>query len=122
MNLDMATVTIDTANPRQLAEFWLKALDLQVAFDAEGEFMLLRSSSKPTQTAIGLQKVPEPKAGKNRVHIDFSTDDRAAEVARLVALGAEEGATHEMPGLTWTVLTDPDGNEFCIGQQAAVAS
>ena len=119
MNLDIATITIDTAEPRRLAEFWTKALDLEVVFDAEGAFLLLRSRTKPGQTAIGLQKVPEPKAGKNRVHVDFSTDDRAGEVARLTALGAKEGETHEMPGLTWTVLSDPDGNEFCVGQQVS---
>jgi predicted enzyme related to lactoylglutathione lyase len=65
--------------------------------------------------ALGLQKVPEPKAGENRVHVDLGTADRAADVARLVKLGATVIDEHVYPGFAWTVLTDPAGNEFCIG-------
>jgi hypothetical protein len=49
------------------------------------------------------------------VHIDFATEDREGEVERLVALGATRGEDHTVPGLTWTVLQDPEGNEFCVG-------
>ena len=55
------------------------------------------------------------KAGKNRVHIDLRTSDRAADVARLVEFGATVIDEHVYPGFAWTVLTDPAGNEFCIG-------
>lgn len=112
--MKLATITMDCAEPRSLAEFWTKALDLEVAFDADGWFMLLRSPTDPAQPAVGLQKVPEKKAGKNRVHIDFTTPDREAEIERLVALGATRGEDHTVPGLTWTVLQDPEGNEFCV--------
>ncbi len=54
--------------------------------------------------------------GKNRVHFDSHVPDRLAEVARLVSLGATEVGVHNVPGLTWTVLADPDGNQFCVGQ------
>jgi predicted enzyme related to lactoylglutathione lyase len=65
---------------------------------------------------VALQKVPEERAAaKNRVHIDFRADDRPAEVARLVGLGATEVEEHTVPGMTWTVLRDPEGNEFCVG-------
>jgi predicted enzyme related to lactoylglutathione lyase len=117
MNLSMGSITIDCAEPRALAEFWTQALDLEVAFDADGHFMSLRSRTNPSQPAIGLQKVPEEKAVKNRVHIDFMTDDPDGEIARLVALGAAAGEKHEVPGLTWTVLSDPVGNEFCVGSE-----
>jgi predicted enzyme related to lactoylglutathione lyase len=115
MNLNMGGITIDCAEPRKLAEFWTQALDLEVAFDADGFFIYLRSPANPSQPMLGLQKVPETKAGKNRVHLDFSTNDPDGEVARLVALGAVAGEKHEVPGLTWTVLCDPEGNEFCVG-------
>ena len=88
MNLNMGGITIDCAEPRTLAEFWTKALDLEVAFDAEGYFVQLRSPANPAQPYLGLQKVAEDRAGKNRVHLDFATDDREGEVERLVALGA----------------------------------
>ncbi|MGH3879093.1 MAG: VOC family protein [Actinophytocola sp.] len=115
MKLNMGGITIDCADPRSLAEFWTKALDLEVAFDAGGYFVQLRSSANPKQPYLGLQMVAEPRAGKNRVHIDFATDDREGEVERLVALGATKGEDHTVPGLTWTVLQDPEGNEFCVG-------
>ena len=61
-------------------------------------------------------KVPEGKTVKNRMHVDFRAPDREAEVARLVGLGATRGDTHNEFGLTWTVLQDPEGNEFCVAQ------
>jgi predicted enzyme related to lactoylglutathione lyase len=65
-----------------------------------------------------LQQVPEPRLGKNRVHLDLRGDaGRAAEVARLVDLGARViDEEHAVPGLAWTVLADPEGNEFCVGE------
>ncbi len=59
---------------------------------------------------IVVQRVPEPKAAKNRVHLDIETDDIAAEVRRLEALGARRVTRHE----GWWVLHDPCGNEFCV--------
>ena len=59
-------------------------------------------------------QVPEAKAAKNRLHLDFSTADRGAQVARLVALGARPLGEHEEEGERWTVLADPEGNEFCV--------
>ncbi len=69
---------------------------------------------------LGFQNVPEERAGKNRLHLDLgaATGGCRAEVARLVALGAtvlgERGGDAE--GLVWTTLTDPEGNEFCVGE------
>ena len=59
-------------------------------------------------------KVPEGKSVKNRMHLDFHTADRAAEVVRLVRLGATAHDTHHEYGIEWTVMTDPEGNEFCV--------
>jgi predicted enzyme related to lactoylglutathione lyase len=117
MNLTMGGITIDCAEPRVLAEFWTKALDLEIVFDAEGYFVQLAEAGKPEQPYLGLQKVSESRTGKNRVHIDFATEDRAGEVARLVSLGATKGEDHDVPGLSWTVLRDPEGNEFCVGSR-----
>lgn len=106
-------VTIDCTDPQSLASFWTAALGTTVNADY-GEFVML-APRKQGAPAIGLQKVSEARTGKNRVHIDFGTADRRGEVARLVGLGATELGEHEMPGLTWTVLADPEGNEFCVG-------
>ncbi|HVW41892.1 MAG TPA: VOC family protein [Amycolatopsis sp.] len=114
MTLQLGMITIDCAEPASLARFWTAALGVPVAQDY-GEYLVLAPAGDGGP-ALGLQKVPEPRAGKNRVHVDFTTPDRAAEVTRLVGLGAKEVAEHSVPGLTWTVLQDPDGNEFCVGQ------
>jgi predicted enzyme related to lactoylglutathione lyase len=62
--------------------------------------------------------VPEAKVVKNRAHVDYEAVDRAAEVARLIGLGGNVvREVDEGPGLRWTVMADPAGNEFCIVQQ-----
>ncbi|MFE7328221.1 VOC family protein [Streptomyces sp. NPDC057565] len=62
------------------------------------------------------QRVPEPKTGKNRLHLDVHAgpERRDAEVARLEGLGAIRLRKVEEPGGTWWVLADPEGNEFCV--------
>jgi predicted enzyme related to lactoylglutathione lyase len=110
MAILMGGVTIDCVTPQKLAEFWSAALGVSDIQDY-GEYVVL-----PMDGAyLGLQRVPEERAGKNRVHMDFRAEDRAAEVARLVGLGATEIEEHVVPGLAWTVLCDPEGNEFCVG-------
>jgi hypothetical protein len=63
------------------------------------------------------QTVPEPKSVKNRIHLDIivGPDDHEAEVERLVALGATVVSVHDGPDGKWTLLTDPEGNEFDVG-------
>jgi catechol 2,3-dioxygenase-like lactoylglutathione lyase family enzyme len=115
MNLNLGMVTIDCAEPRDLAEFWTKALGLEIDQDFDGFYLILRRPGDQLSTALALQKVSEPKTGKNRVHLDFGTSDRASEVARLVTLGATQVDEQSVPGMEWTVLQDPAGNEFCVG-------
>jgi len=113
MTINQVMITIDCAEPRALARFWTAALGTTVAQDHGGEFLVL-APPPAGGLPLGLQRVPEPRAGKNRVHVDFHGDDRGAEVKRLVELGAKEVGEHSVPGLAWTVLTDPEGNEFCV--------
>jgi hypothetical protein len=63
-----------------------------------------------TTPRLFFQHVPEPKSGKNRVHLDLHAEDHDAELRRLVELGAAVSATFE----GWTVLSDPEGNELCL--------
>jgi hypothetical protein len=58
--------------------------------------------------------VPEAKSGKNRPHIDVRPTDQNAEVVRLMALGATMADVGQEPQVTWVVLADPEGNEFCV--------
>jgi catechol 2,3-dioxygenase-like lactoylglutathione lyase family enzyme len=114
MTIEMGGVTIDCAAPQKLAEFWSAALGVTDVHDY-GEYVLLLRDGGPY---LGLQRVAEERAGKNRVHVDFRTDERDAEVSRLVGLGATEVEQHSVMGLAWTVLRDPEGNEFCVGTVA----
>jgi hypothetical protein len=59
-------------------------------------------------------RVPESKTGKNRLHHDMRPEDQAAEVARLEALGASRADVGQGPEVSWVVMADPDGNEFCV--------
>jgi predicted enzyme related to lactoylglutathione lyase len=107
-------VTIDCADPAKLAPFWTEALGAKVIQDMDGDYMIMATGADGG-VLLGLQRVPEAKNGKNRVHLDLHTEDRQADVQRLVGLGATVIGEHDAPGFAWTVLTDPDGNEFCIG-------
>lgn len=109
-------VTIDCADPTKLSEFWTAAMGTKVTNDMGGEYLIL-APTREGGVALALQKVAEPKTGKNRVHLDFGTKDRAADVTKLVDLGASVIGEHTMPGFAWTVLADPEGNEFCVGGQ-----
>ena len=64
-----------------------------------------------------LQRVPEPKVGKNRAHFDLVVDELDASTAQVEALGGswiEPGKTHELEGFSWRCMADPEGNEFCL--------
>ncbi len=63
---------------------------------------------------LGWRYLPEPRTAKNRVHADLTTDDRDPEIARLVELGATRGEDYDEWGHAWTVMADPEGNEFCV--------
>ncbi|CAN5829421.1 hypothetical protein BH24ACT6_BH24ACT6_14410 [soil metagenome] len=58
--------------------------------------------------------VPEDKTVKNRIHLDLRPDDQAAEVARYEALGARRVDVGQSNDVTWVVMADPEGNEFCL--------
>jgi catechol 2,3-dioxygenase-like lactoylglutathione lyase family enzyme len=116
MALTVTMVTIDCVDPRALAGFWEKALDLRVVLDFGGGYLVLQGDGP---VRLGLQKVDEPTVGKNRLHLDLSAADRTAEVDRLEGLGATALDEHRVPGYAWTVLADPAGNLFCVGADEA---
>jgi len=107
-------LVLDCADPEGLAAFWAPALGYRYAgtFDAFG---VLLPVDAPGPKML-LQKVAEPKAGKNRMHLDLHADDLDAEVVRLAALGAArvDDAPQNQFGTTWIRMTDPEGNEFCV--------
>ena len=116
MTLRIQCLCIDTADPARLAAFWQSVLGWRQF--GEGNEVVLEppEGSKEDGVAPDLLflRVPEDKAGKNRLHLDLRPEDQAAEVARLEALGARRAAVGQGPDESWVVMADPDGNEFCV--------
>lgn len=119
-------LVIDCEDPHRLADFWRAVLGYaHIEEDKDGDVLISDVDRTPEARSSGafppallFQRVPDgPKKSKNRLHIDLSPIDRArdAEVERVLALGATRvdiGQDEEIVG--WTVLADPEGNEFCV--------
>ena len=122
----MKDVVIDCAHPASLARFWVELLDgYAVAPYDDAELARLRAmgihdpEDDPGVIVEGpgprfcFQRVPEGKVAKNRMHLDLWSDDRDAEVARLLELGATLLA-HQPDDDDLLALADPEGNELCL--------
>ena len=135
-------VVFDAVDPGKLAEFWAEAAGYVIqqppdGFDSWPAFLAEigvpedqwdKASACVDPAGTGprffFQKVPEPKTVKNRVHVDLKpgaafarperTEVARADAERLVGLGARIVREHDEMGEFWIVLTDPEGNEFCV--------
>lgn len=107
-------LVLDCHEPAALAEFWSAALDYVNVGDV-GAYVVLLPNGRPGPKLL-LQRVPEPKAVKNRMHLDIDAADIEAEADRLEALGAHRAQPEPLHehGTNWILMTDPEGNEFCI--------
>ena len=108
-------MTFDCHNPLLLAEFWSAVLE----YETENWPVIDGATSKPRDGGvphIAFIKAPEAKTAKNRLHLDIQPVDGAmeSEVERLVELGATRIDVFNEPSETWTVMNDPEGNEFCV--------
>ena len=115
-------IVIDAAHPASLARFWAAAIegyavraydDAEIArlaklgFTPETDPTVMVDGPGPT---LCFQPERTAKAARNRVHLDIASPDRASEIARLIDLGARIRDHHE----GFSVLLDPEGNEFCV--------
>lgn len=107
-------LVLDCENPRELAAFWRKALDYRELFMDASLAVLVPTHG--TASPLLLQGVPEPKVGKNRMHLDIVVEDIEPEITRLLALGARQvdSGTQAFGGTRWVRMADPENNEFCI--------
>jgi hypothetical protein len=139
--MDMTAVSwqlvVDARDPHALADFWAAALEAEVEDNEELiEGLLAAGYAQASDTLrhrgrlswsdltavrgagprILLQRVPEDKTVKNRLHLDLNVgpERMRAEVDRLVALGATEVREWRVPGGHWIAMTDPEGNEFDV--------
>jgi len=116
----LGNITFDCADVLLVARFWSAVLDRPLDARSSEYFASIGGTDpERAEPAWYFARVPEPKQAKNRVHVDVTDADPDA-VERLVALGATVIAAHEVPGRShrWTVMEDPEGNEFCVAAKA----
>ncbi|RIV35672.1 VOC family protein [Micromonospora radicis] len=106
-----ASLTVDARDPARLARWWAEALGYQVVSEQPDEVEIRQSADR--LPGIVFVSVRGAKEGKNRLHLDLRPADREAEVERLVDMGARHVDVGQ-DGTDWTVLADPEGNEFCV--------
>ena len=115
MTATVAMVTFDAHDPRSLAAWWARQVGGEIVADHDGWFVMVGPGPDGGPT-LGFQRVSEPTPGKNRIHLDLRTADRDLEVERLLGEGALEVARHQTATYSWVVLSDPEGNQFCVAQ------
>ncbi len=113
MSLTVSAVTFDCDDPIALSRFWSEAFGRTIDEGASPFFVSIGRGGTSTH-AYFFAKVPESKTTKNRLHLDLHAEDREVEVARLVSLGATRVDEKDEWGTRWTVMHDPEGNEFCV--------
>jgi predicted enzyme related to lactoylglutathione lyase len=119
MTLRWQCLDIDSADPRRAADFWQEALGWRRTHESDQEVVLEPPAGSPEDGVspdLLFLRVPEGKTVKNRLHLDLTTvaEDRDAEIDRLLALGASRVDVGQTGDESWTVLADPEGNEFCV--------
>jgi predicted enzyme related to lactoylglutathione lyase len=107
-------LVLDCAEPTRLAKFWRAALDYRDYYADTNLAVLVPKEG--IGSPLLLHGVPEPKVGKNRMHLDIVVDDIEAEVCRLQALGARriDERVQSFGGTRWVRMSDPELNEFCV--------
>jgi len=118
MGLVVDTLSVDCAAPRRLAEWWAQVLGWQVLEDEDpdDDEVAIGDPSGSPLTLLFLQ-VPEAKTIKNRLHLDLRPpdgSDQQTELGRLLGLGARRIDVGQESSVSWLVLADPEGNEFCL--------
>jgi predicted enzyme related to lactoylglutathione lyase len=114
MALRVHHIVVDAHDLPALARFWAQALGWLILSEREQEVVIGPDETAPV--GMCFMPVSDVKTVKNRVHLDLTTgsDDRDAEIERLLALGARRVDIGQTGTESWTVLADPEGNEFCV--------
>ena len=117
MSLRIQCVVVDCHDPRTVAGFWQQALGWRRTVETDDEIVLEPPAGSPQDGVapdLLFQAVPDPTAGKNRLHLELRPHDQAAEAARLEAAGGRRVHIGQDETASWIVMADPEGNEFCL--------
>ena len=119
MALEWEQLIVDAIDPVALGRWWATALEWVVVNDDPEEFEIRPAPDR--LPGLLFARVSERKTLKNRLHLDLRPDDRDAAVARLLDLGAAHTDVGQGEQ-SWVVLSDPEGNEFCVLSSRKTAS
>ena len=109
------SVVLDCHDSDALVPFWEAALGYQLVDNADGYRILVPREDEPPGPVLILQPVPEPKSGKNRMHLDVHPDDPVGHIGHLESLGGRRiGTPIAAYGVEWQTMADPEGHEFCV--------
>ena len=113
MTSRISTVHMDANDAGTVAGFWQQALDWDLTYE-DGVYTLTARDGQGMD--LDIMNVPEGKTAKNRLHLDLVADGctQEEEVQRLTALGARRVDVGQDSTVTWVVMADPEGNEFCV--------
>jgi hypothetical protein len=107
-------VCIDVIDPRHVAAFWCELLGYEVDGDVDARWVHLEPPEGTTMPVLNLQRVPEWKEIKNRLHLDVFVDDPEEWIDRSLELGATRLRVNDDADDWYCVMADVEGNEFCI--------
>ena len=115
--MHVGAVVIDCNDFPRMLTFWQAALRY-VPRDSPEEGWAVLKDPEGSHVNVSLQLVPEPRVGKNRLHLDLYTNKQEEEVRRLLELGATRHPRTPEPGEDFIALQDPEGNVFCVVNKA----
>jgi hypothetical protein len=118
MGVRVGSVVIDCNDLPAMFAFWQEALRYLPRDPPEDDWVVL-ADPDGANVNVSLQVVPEPRVGKNRLHLDLYTQDRDREIERLLGLGATIHSRTPGPDEDFVVLADPEGNLLCVIQKDA---
>jgi predicted enzyme related to lactoylglutathione lyase len=110
MSVNIGNVCIDTNELARASTFWRSVTGYEIS--SSDQTTVYMQDPDQHGPGLSLQLVPEPRVGKNRLHIDLFTDDLDTEIDRVKHLGGSEVARFTDDG--WVVMADLDGNQFCL--------
>jgi len=126
MTLRWYSNIIESTDPSRIARWWAEALGWDVIYESDDEVVVVPSWAGELAPKLPFEQVPpgwdfvrvdHEKTAKSPIHMDFAPHtsvDRDAEIERLISLGAKRVDVGQPDDVSWTVLADIDGNEFCV--------
>jgi hypothetical protein len=111
--MKVGSVVVDCNDFEAMSTFWQEALGYVPKYPPSDDWVILRDP-EDKNVNVSIQKVPEERSGKNRLHFDLYTDEQEAEVKRLLEIGATRHPRTPEPDEDFVVLEDPEGNLFCV--------